>query len=315
MKRCLTLLLALVLAFSLAACGAKYAGSEPMTGDYNGYESAKEDYDFSATDDEAEDAGAWNGDGQVGSGIDKSLSERGVKMIYSAHIEMQTLSYEQAVEDIAALVERSGAYFEQKNFSNYSSGYRHASYTVRVPAEQFADFCAQVGTLCHVTWQDDSAENISEQYYDTQSRLETAQIKLARLQELLKKAENMEDIITIESAISETEQQIDDLSGTLQHYDARVDYATVYVSLREVARLSNVEEPATGFGAQLAAAFSSGWKHFVSGVQDLAVALAYGWMWVLAAVVLVVLAVLAVRKLKKKKPALPKLHKKEDQQQ
>ena len=71
-------------------------------------------------------------------------------MIYSAHIEMQTLSYEQAVEDIAALVERSGAYFEQKNFSNYSSGYRHASYTVRVPAEQFADFCAQVGTLCHI---------------------------------------------------------------------------------------------------------------------------------------------------------------------
>ena len=180
MKRCLTLLLALVLALSLAACGAKSAGPDTMTGDYNGYESAKEDYDFSATDDEPEGAGAWNGDGQVGSGIDKSLSERGVKMIYSAHIEMQTLSYEQAVEDIAALVERSGAYFEQKNFSNYSSGYRHASYTVRVPAEQFADFCAQVGTLCHVTWQDDSAENISEQYYDTQSRLETAQIKLVR---------------------------------------------------------------------------------------------------------------------------------------
>lgn len=70
-----------------------------------------------------------------------------------------------------------------------------------------------MGTLCHVTWQDDSAENISEQYYDTQSRLETAQIKLARLQELLKKAENMEDIITIESAISETEYEIERLSG------------------------------------------------------------------------------------------------------
>ena len=155
-------------------------------------------------------------------------------------------------------------------------------------------------------------EDVSEAYYDTAGRLKTQQVKLERLQALLEQAENMEDIITIESAISETEQQIDDLSGTLQHYDAKVDYATVYVSLREVARLSNVEEPATGFGAQLAAAFSSGWKHFVSGVQDLAVALAYGWMWVLAAVVLVVLA---VRKLKKKKPALPKLHKKEDQQQ
>ena len=278
MKRCLTLLLALVLALSLAACGAKSAGSDTMTGDYNGYESAKEDYDFSATDDEPEGAGAWNGDGQVGSGIDKSLSERGVKMIYSAHIEMQTLSYEQAVEDIAALVERSGAYFEQKNFSNYSSGYRHASYTVRVPAEQFADFCAQVGTLCHVTWQDDSAENISEQYYDTQSRLETAQIKLARLQELLKKAENMEDIITIESAISDTEQAIEDLSGTLRGYDAQVAYSTVNLTLREVYRLSNGEEPAENFGGRLSGAFSAGWRGFLELLENLAVALAYGWV-------------------------------------
>ena len=155
-------------------------------------------------------------------------------------------------------------------------------------------------------------EDVSEVYYDTAGRLKTQQVKLERLQALLEKAEDMEDIITIESAISETEQQIDDLSGTLQHYDAKVDYATVYVNLREVGRLSNVEEPATGFGAQLAAAFSSGWKHFVSGVQDLVIGLAYGWMWVLAAVVLVALA---VRKLKKKKPALPKLHKKEDQQE
>ena len=298
MKRCLTLLLALVLAFSLAACGAKYAGSEPMTGDYNGYESAKEDYDFSATDDEAEDAGAWNGDGQVGSGIDKSLSERGVKMIYSAHIEMQTLSYEQAVEDIAALVERSGAYFEQKNFSNYSSGYRHASYTVRVPAEQFADFCAQVGTLCHVTWQDDSAENISEQYYDTQSRLETAQIKLARLQELLKKAENMEDIITIESAISDTELTIEQLTGTLRSYDSLVDYSTVNISLEEVYQLSNVEEPAQGFASRMGAAFRSGWNGFVDVLEGLAVLLAYIWVPV---VVLAVGGVIAWRVIRRRR--------------
>ena len=117
---------------------------------------------------------------------------------------------------------------------------------MRVPAEQFADFCAQVGTLCHVTWQDDSAENISEQYYDTQSRLETAQIKLARLQELLKKAENMEDIITIESAISETEYEIERLSGTMRHYDALVDYATVTLELSEVYRLSGLLTAGSG---------------------------------------------------------------------
>ena len=300
MKRCLTLLLALVLAFSLAACGAKYAGSEPMTGDYNGYESAKEDYDFSATADEAE-----------GSGIDKSLSERGVKMIYSAHIEMQTLSYEQAVEDIAALVERSGAYFEQKNFSNYSSGYRHASYTVRVPAEQFADFCAQVGTLCHVTWQDDSAENISEQYYDTQSRLETAQIKLARLQELLKKAENMEDIITIESAISETEYEIERLSGTMRHYDALVDYATVTLELNEVYRLSGTEDAPKSFGEKLSNAFTDGLAAVAEGLENFAIWLAYSWLGILIFAAVVFAAVKLIGRLRRGQK-LPKIGRKKN---
>ena len=281
MKRCLTLLLALVLALSLAACGAKSAGPDTMTGDYNGYESAKEDYDFSATDDEPEGAGAWNGDGQVGSGIDKSLSERGVKMIYSAHIEMQTLSY------------------------------RHASYTVRVPAEQFADFCAQVGTLCHVTWQDDSAENISEQYYDTQSRLETAQIKLARLQELLKKAENMEDIITIESAISETEYEIERLSGTMRHYDALVDYATVTLELSEVYRLSGTEDAPKSFGEKLSNAFTDGLAAVVEGLENFAIWLAYSWLGILIFAAVVFAAVKLIGRLRRGQK-LPKIGRKKN---
>ena len=244
-------------------------------------------------------------------------STAGTKRIYTANLDLETTEFDTAVEEIAALTERSGGWFESSSLSSRGSGYRYADYTVRVPVEQYRAFLSGAGELCHLLYKDEYVEDVSQVYYDTAGRLKTQQIKLERLQALLEKAEVMEDIITIESAISETEQRIDDLSGALQHYDAKVDYATVYVSLREVGRLSNVEEPATGFGAQLAAAFSSGWKHFVSGIQDLAIALAYGWMWVLAAVVLVVLA---VRALKKKKPALPRLrrkedHKKEDQQE
>ena len=100
----------------------------------------------------------------------------------------------------------------------------------------------------------------------------------------------MEDIITIESAISETEQQIDSLSGELQHYDALVDYSTVNLTLNEVYKLSNVEEPVTGFGGRVAEALSSGWKNFVNALEGALVVLAYGWMWVLllAAVVIIV---------------------------
>ena len=150
-----------------------------------------------------------------------------------------------------------------------------------MPAEQFTDFCTQVGTLCHVTWQSDTAENISERYHDTQSRLETAQIKLERLQELLKKAESMEDIITIESAISETEYEIEDLSGTMRHYDALVGYATVDLELSEVYRLSGTEDAPKSFGEKLANAFTDGLAATGQTLEDFAVWLAYSWLDVL----------------------------------
>ena len=47
-----------------------------------------------------------------------------------------------------------------------------------------------------------------------------------------------------------------------------MDYATVYISLQEVYKLSNVEEPATGFASRMGTAFSSGWKSFEMCIRD-----------------------------------------------
>ena len=151
-----------------------------------------------------------------------------------------------------------GGYFESKSLSNRSSGYRYGEFTVRVPAAEYEHFCEQVGSLCHVTYMSSSAENITEEYYDTDSRLKTAQIKLERLQELLSKADNMADIITIESAISDTEYEIESLSGTLRHYDALVDYATVSLTLSETYKLDENEGAPLTFGARIARAFTNG---------------------------------------------------------
>ena len=174
-----------------------------------------------------------------------------------------------------------GGYFEQAAVHDYGSGYRSGDYKVRIPADQFQPFLDRVGTLCHVTYQEQTSENVSEAYYDAESRLATQRTKLERLQNLLAQAENMEDIITIESAISDTELEIERLTGTLRQYDALVDYATVYLSLQEVYQLSNVEEPATSFASRMGAAFASGWRGFVGTLESLAVALAYGWVWLL----------------------------------
>ena len=208
------------------------------------------------------------------------------KMIYTTRMEVETTGFDAADADLRTLVETLGGYFEQAAVHNYGSGYRSGDYTVRIPADQYRPFLERVGTLCHVTYQEETSENVSTAYYDAESRLVTQQTKLERLQNLLAQAENMEDIITIESAISDTELEIEQLTGTLRRYDSLVDFSTVYISLQEVYQLSNVEEPATSFGSRMGTAFASGWRGFVSALESLAVALAYGWVWLVLLVVI-----------------------------
>lgn len=295
MKRKLfALTLALLLVLSLAACGgsksAEFTAEAPA---------AAADMAYPAETEMAEEYLGFDSGSTASGG---AAYPAGQKLIRTAQMHLETTSFEEAVQSLTDLTEQMGGYFESSSVGKRSNG-RWAEYTVRIPAEKYQTFLDQAGALCHETWRDAQQDDISERYYDTQGRLKTQQIKLERLQALLAKAENMEDIITIESAISETEQMIDDLSGTLRHYDGQVDYATVSISLSEVYKLSNVEDVPDSFMSRLGKAFTGGWANFTDAIENFAVALAYGWMWVL---LLAVVAVVLVRILRKRRRAAKK---------
>ena len=201
----------------------------------------------------------------------KAQSDRPAKKVYTGYMEMQTLDFDKASGDIDALVKELGGYFQQSSVSNRgNSGYRYGSYTIRIPSAQFDTFLQKAGTLCHLVYSSTGTDDVSETYYDTEARLETARIKLERLQALLAKATSMDDIITIESAISETEWDIENLSGTLRRYDALVDYATIDVELSEVYKLSGQDEAVTTFGGRLGQSFVNGLRAVGSALEDFA---------------------------------------------
>lgn len=312
MKKLISLLLTVMMLLALAGCGAQSgmteaAAPQAMAGGgvkFEGYDYAVEDMaEMEAAESPMAEEGLWDNKSMSG-----SVAELEAKIIYTAHMEMQTLDYDTADAAISELVKSCGGYFERRSVSNRSSGYRYGEYTVRVPVAEFEHFCEQIGSLCHVTYAQSFAENISEAYYDTAARLETAEIKLDRLQELLKKADNMADIITIESAISETEFTIESLTGTLRRYDALVDYSTVTVSLSEVYKLSGTETAPETFGDRMGNAFVGGLRSTVDFFEDLAVGLAGAWVGVLVFAVVVIVLVKSIRgklKTRKMKKTLP----------
>ena len=227
-----------------------------------------------------------------------------VKIIYTAYINMESTAFDETVRGLERLVADMGGYFEYSNLENYNANYRNGNYTIRVPAARFETFCDGVGGLCQVNSISRNAQDVSEAYYDIESRLATQQTKRERLQTLLAKAENMEDIITLETAIADTELAIEQLTGSLRKYDSLVGYATVSIYLQEVYQLTEQEPPAIGFGAKLAAAFRTGCSRFVYGIQDMLLTLARAWVgWLIFLVVVAAAVIIPLRIVRKRKAA------------
>ena len=229
-----------------------------------------------------------------------SPADNSAKMIYRASIELETMAFDDALNDIDQLVQRAGGYYEDQTVSGRSSGYRYADCVIRVPKDQFDSFCQQLGDVCHLTRMNRSQENVTEEYYDVESRLNTAKTKLARLQELLARAESMQDIITIESAIADVEWEIDNYSGSLRYYDNLVDYATVSLSLQEVYRLSGTPEAPLTLGDKIRNSFSEGLVSIGNFFEGLLLAVVYGWFWILLTAAVIFLIVWLIRRSSKK---------------
>lgn len=235
---------------------------------------------------------------------------KGAKLIYSAQLSLETKAFDDAGKALDMIVEKLGGYYESHSLEQGGS-YRSLYCTIRVPAENFSALLEQVGQAAHMTRCQQYTEDVSEVYYDTEARLKTQQTKLDRLHVLLEQADTMEDIIALESALSDTELAIEQLTGSLRHYDSLVGYSTVELELYEVYKLSTDPDDAPlTFGQRMASAFSTGLRRGVDGAEDLLVGLARNWVTVLVLTGGVLAVVLVLRRrmrrnTAKEKPAQP----------
>lgn len=302
-KRILCIGLALLLLLGITACGAaggsgaSTQAAAPAAGEMGAYDY---DYDTAAEEAEAGDAPAESPAAEPNAGTGLPNPE-GRKLIYTGNLTLYTSQFDRAVQALTELVEGSEGYFSSQELYQHDGDMRSAYYTVRVPSGRFDQFLHSVAEepVCKLVYQSTGVEDVSEVYYDIENRLDTQQTMLNRLNELLSQAESMEDILAIQSQITEVEYQIESLTGERNHYDSLVDYSTVYISLEEVSEV--VEEMEPGFGQRLVSGFQDSWKNFVSGVQALVVGMARHSIALVVLAAIVIVVILVVRRSGKKR--------------
>ena len=155
------------------------------------------------------------------------------KIVRTVSLTLSSTDFDQDYAAVLSLTESAGGYASSVNMYTQQADKRSASLELRIPAGNLDGFLSGLEDVGRVTERYETAMDMTTQYTDTELRLTTQQDKMTRLRELLLQAETVEDLLSIENEIADTQYEIDKLETSLRSIDRQVDYATVSVYLQE----------------------------------------------------------------------------------
>lgn len=174
------------------------------------------------------------------------------KLVRSANMTIRTNAFDDALTHVQDQLNTMGGYIE--NLYQYGEEVRRISLTMRVPSQQLDAFLLSMEGTGKVTDRSESTIDMTTQYYDNEARLKTLYEKRDRLNELLAQAENVADLIEIESAIADTQYQIDSYETSQRSIDRQVDMSMVSLTL--VEQQQTVINPELSLGERIRAGFA-----------------------------------------------------------
>ena len=197
------------------------------------------------------------------------------KIIYTADLSIETKDYDQSLQQLNETLDDADGYMESSSeYTDSTDNTRTLSLTLRVPEEAYRAFLgAAENVLGSVIRKSESADDVTTQYMDIEARLDSLTAQRSRLQELQSGADNLSDLLQIESSLSDVQYQIESYQSQLDWYAQQVDYCTVNITLDEVEILTT----GTSFAARLADAAKNGWSNFTAGAQAVVVFLMGAW--------------------------------------
>jgi len=250
------------------------------------------------------------------SGIEP-VAENNRKLIKNVNLEMQTKEFDVLLESLSKKVQSMGGYIENSSiYGNryYSTNTRSADYTVRIPSKQLDEFVSVVGEMGNITYKNEDVQDVTLQYTDVESHKKALETEQDRLLELLEHAENMEDLLAIESKLSEVRYELENYTSQMRVLDNQIDYSTVYIHISEVEHITETkdrtffEEVGDRFQDSLFAV-GNGLRGFTVGFLGSLPILAV-WVVIIAAIVLAVKKLLKASEKRREK----KLHKSSEEE-
>ncbi|MBI9107588.1 MAG: DUF4349 domain-containing protein [Spirochaetales bacterium] len=149
------------------------------------------------------------------------------KRILNAYLELTVDDVDAAEKELSRRALEIGGWIVSSNLY-----YGETSLVVKVPAESFDSYLQSSEKAGDVEAKSITADDVTEVFYDLENRIENKKILQERFRDYLKKAESIEDILSVERQLNDVTTEIEQLEGSFRGLNRDIDYSTVSFNLR-----------------------------------------------------------------------------------
>lgn len=217
------------------------------------------------------------------------------KLIKTVAMNVETEAYDELMDNVQKKITHMGGYV-----SNLSSGVdryvdetRYATVVAKIPAEKVDQFVTEVSDISNVISKNETVDDVTLQYVDLESHKKALLTEQESLLKLMENATTMEDIISIESRLSEVRYQLESMESQLRIFDNQVAYSEISIYITEVTRLTPVEE--VGTWEKISEGFTDNVERVGKGCKNFFIQLVINLPIIFVVAVLVLLVIFIVR--------------------
>ena len=134
-----------------------------------------------------------------------------------------------AMDRIASVAANMGGWTVSSERSDDFSG----KIAVRVPADRLDEAVAQVrGAATGVEWEISTSEDVTAEYYDSQSRIRNLRATETAMLNLLERAPDAEDALAIRNSLTEVQEDLEVLLGRVKLLEETSAFSLINVTMR-----------------------------------------------------------------------------------
>jgi len=146
------------------------------------------------------------------------------QIIYTAAMSVSVFNVEESLETVEQLPERHGGWIATMTGETL---------VMRIPSKNLRKAMDELAAMGVVEYRTLESSDVSDEYYDIETRIEVLERTHSQLLDLLAKARNVQEALAVRNSLDEITMELEVLKGRMRKLKDLVSYSTLTVSLTE----------------------------------------------------------------------------------